>query len=209
LPHHPRHGGDHHDRTRDAACHASQIGQSAPGPAAPDDAWTRSPANLSRSSVSVGMGDHDRSTCAPRPCPEQRADTAHGGEAHLAQPPDGGSGSVPLGAAAPSHPGDAARADRLSRPGPGRVDPALGQVRACCRHRQHHLAGVGRRLAQEGPQRRERAAHAAPWHPRLSDPAPRPVAHGHARHRLCAVDQPPAMADRRRVPPLKGQRRST
>jgi hypothetical protein len=25
-----------------------------------------------------------------RPCPEQRADTAHGGEAHLAQPPDGG-----------------------------------------------------------------------------------------------------------------------
>jgi hypothetical protein len=101
LPHHPRHGGNHHDRTRDAACHAGQIGQSDPGPAAPSDAWTRSPANLPRSSVSAGIGDHDRSTCAHRPCPVQRADTAHGGDVHLAQPPDGGwalSGSAHLGA---------------------------------------------------------------------------------------------------------------
>jgi hypothetical protein len=74
------------------------------------------------------------------------------GRGTLSRPPH-------LGAAAPGHTAHAARADRLSWPTAGIVEPAMGQVWARCRHRQHHLAGAGQRLAQKGPRRRDRATH--------------------------------------------------
>lgn len=69
-----------------------------------------------------------------------------------APPPD-------VGAARRCAGGAPARHHRGLGPPSGRGARPLARPRAGRRHRQHHLAGQGRRLAQEGPAGRGGAAH--------------------------------------------------
>ena len=137
-----------------AACPSRRPRQARRGP----------PADLSRSAVLESAGDHDRAPSAYRPRTAQRAGAANSRDAARCAALLTVDGRFPTRRtwerrlARPCPPRLPAQIG-CSGPRAGRPDPALGDVWPGGGDRQHGAARPRRRLAQEGPRGRRRAAH--------------------------------------------------